>query len=192
MNFEEIEAIVKKQLSENRFFHSKCVAKRCEELAEKYGVDKQKAKLIGIEHDIAKEWSEEKKIKYAETNQLPIDEIERQQPGLLHAKIGAHIGKMDFGFTEDMVEAISAHTTGKKNMNILAKILFIADATGDDRTWEDLEEVRKIANEDIDKAILYLLNVEIKDRINKDKAIHINSILARNELLFNGKLANEK
>ncbi len=187
MNFEEIEAIVKKQLSENRFFHSKCVAKRCEELAEKYGEDKLKAKLIGIAHDIAKEWSDEKKIQYAEKNQLPIDEIERQQPGLLHAKIGAHIGKIEFGFTEDMAEAISAHTTGKENMNTLAKILFIADATGDDRTWQDLEETRKMADEDIDKTVLYLLNVEIKDRLNKDKAIHVNSILTRNELLFKKK-----
>ena len=54
---------------------------------------------------------------------------------------------------------------------------------GEDRTWNDVEKVHKMALENIDSAVIYLLNMEITDCIKKDKLIHPNSILARNEIL---------
>lgn len=55
--------------------------------------------------------------------------------------------------------------------------------SGKDRTWDDVEQVHKIALENIDSACLYLLNMEIKERVEKNKMIHPNSVLARNEIL---------
>ena len=83
-----------------------------------------------------------------------------------------------------MVRAIEAHTTGKKQMDMLAKILFVADATGDDRSWEDLVDLRNTAKEDINSAVLYILDLNIKERIEKKKLIHFDSIYCRNELLM--------
>ena len=187
MNFEEIREIVKNRISEKRFYHSECVTKRCEELAKKYNVDLEKARLVGIVHDMAKEMPEEEKIKYAIQNNLGIDEVEKDHPNLLHGKIAGDMSKKEFNFTDDMVSAISYHTTGKANMSLLDKILYVSDATGDDRTWDDVEDVKELANNNIDDAVMYLLNMEIRDRVEKNKLIHINSVLARNYMLLNKK-----
>ena len=184
MIFEEIERIVRDRLSEKRFYHSVCVAKRCEKLAIRYGENVEKAKLVGIVHDMAKEMPEEEKIKYAEENGLEIDGVERAHPGLLHGKIAGNMAKKEFSFTDDMVEAVAYHTTGKANMSMLDKILYIADATGDDRTWNDLQYVRDLADKDIDEALAYMFDMEIRDKLARKKVIHVNTILARNFLLL--------
>ena len=67
------------------------------------------------------------------------DEIEKIHLPLIHAKLGAEIAKKDFGCTEDICESIRWHTTGKENMSMMEKILFIADATGKDRNFENTE-----------------------------------------------------
>ena len=184
MTYQQIEKVVKNKLSEKRFYHSQCVAEQCEVLAKIYNVPIEKAKLVGIAHDIAKEMGKDEMIQYTKENGIKIDEIEKIHIKLLHAKIGADICKKQFLFDEQMVRAIEAHTTGKKQMDILAKILFVADAIGDDRNWEDLEEIRKIKKKDINSAVLYILDLNIKERIGKKKLIHIDSIDRRNELLM--------
>lgn len=185
MNEEEIKNFIKDKLSEERCFHSICVAEQCEILASIYGVDVTKARKIGLAHDIAKELAKENKLKYAYENNIQIDEVEKIKPGLLHGKIGADICKKQFGFNEEMCNAIACHTTGKKDMNILDKILFVSDATGVDRKWDDTEYVRNLAKQDLDSAVLYLLDMTIKEKIDKKELIHIDSILAWNSLVRN-------
>lgn len=184
MEFEEIEKIVKEKISEKRFYHSRCVAKRCMELASRYDININKAKLVGIVHDMAKELSKEEKIKYAEEKGLQIDEAEYAHPNLLHGKIAGDMAKKMFGFSDDMVQAIAFHTTGKANMSMLDKILYVADATGDDRSWEDVKHVKDLADKNIDEAVMYLFNMEIKDRVEKNKIIHANTIFGRNYMLL--------
>ena len=136
-------------------------------------------------HDIAKEMPIEEKIEYCEKNNIEMNEIERKNPELLHAKIGKDISIKKLGFTEDMGKAIEYHTTGKKGMNRFAKIIFVADSTADGRSWEGVEYGRQLAREDIDKAVLYFLNRTIERMIELNKCIHMDSIELRNEYLDN-------
>lgn len=184
MNLEALEKIVESRMSEKRFKHSKFVMKRCKELAIMYGEDTEIAEKIGIAHDIAKEMTDEEKLEYINKNNLFADEIELLNPGLLHAKIGASIVERELDFTSRMAEAISSHTTGKPNMDLLAKILFVADSTGEERNWEGVEKVRKISETDLDLAILYIIDEKIKKNINKGNLIHPDSILTRNLLMI--------
>ena len=185
MDIEEIKDIVKNKLSEKRYKHSICVMEMCEKLAKIYNVDIEMAKRVGIAHDVAKEMPKEEMISYCKQNNIQIDEIEMQNPGLLHGKIGADIAKKEFGYNKQMQYAIECHTTGKPNMDILAKILFVADAISDDRDWADIPYLRKIANENIDDAILQIIDLIIQEQIEKDKLIHLDGIRTRNELLKN-------
>ena len=156
--YKEIYEIVKSTLSEYRFFHSQCVANRCVELASIYQVDKDAARLVGIVHDIAKEMPPEEKVKYCKENHLGIDEIEKENVGLLHGKIAADIAKKQFGFSEDLCSAICYHTTGKENMSLLDKILYVADFIEVHRDKADhLPELRKLAFEDLDEALYQIL-----------------------------------
>ena len=142
MELKEIQEYVKKQLSEKRYNHSIGVMERSEELAKMYGADVEIAKKIGIAHDVAKEISEEDKLKYVKDNNIEIDEVERENTPLLHAKIGKDIAIKKFGFSESMGQAIANHTTGNKDMDIYSKILFIADRTSKERNFDDIEYIK--------------------------------------------------
>ncbi len=183
MELEEIQKYIKKQLSEKRYYHSVCVMERSRELAKKYGADIKIAEKIGIAHDVAKEMSEEEKLKYVKDNNIKIDDTERKNTSLLHAKIGKDIAIKQFGFSENMGQAIANHTTGNKDMDIYSKILFIADRTSRDRKFEDLEYLNEITNKSIDEAVLYILDKKIELQIKKKAPIHINGIIARNYML---------
>lgn len=183
-DIEKILEDVKNTLSEKRYIHSIGVMKQAEYLAKKYGQDVEIAKAVGIAHDIAKELTEEEKIKYVEENKIEIDEIEKINIGLLHAKIGADICKKKYNFTEEMQKAIKYHTTGNENMDTLAKIIFVADKTEENRKYDDLQTVQKLADEDLDKCILYILDYMLVDNVKKQKTIHPDSIKIRNKILI--------
>lgn len=185
MSVEQIQNYIKSVLSEKRYYHSVCVMEMCEELANIYGVNIEKAKKVGIAHDVAKEIPTLDKFKYMKENNLKVENIEKRYPTLLHSKIGADIAIKKFGFTEEMGQAILAHTTAKEDMSMLSKILYIADWVGKDREFEDTYYLRELAKKDINKAILYSLDSIIKDKIETKEELHIDSILARNYLLIN-------
>lgn len=192
LSYEEIYEIVKERLSEKRFYHSECVVERCIEYAEIYGVDVEKAKIAGIAHDVAKEIPKEDQIKVAESYGIELDEIEKNQIPLIHSKLGAEIARKEFGCTDDICEAIKWHTTGKENMSILEKIVYMADATGKDRTWGNTEELHNMAREDLDKAMLELMKECIIDVIGRGLLAHPKSIEAYNYVLLNKMKSEEK
>ena len=179
---ENIQSDLKKMLSEKRYRHSIGVMKKAEELAKQYGVDPHIAALTGLAHDIGKEISNEEKIEYCKEHQIEIDEIEIHNVGLLHAKIGADITKK-YGFTQGMQKAILYHTTGHLDMDLLAKIVFTADKIEENREYEGVEELRKLAMQDIDQCTLVILDYTIKKNIDKGVLIHPDGIFARNQLL---------
>ena len=109
--------------------------------------------------------------------------IELENFALWHAKVGAIICKNVFRFSQDMVQAVENHTLGKRKMDLLSKILFVADATGLDRNWDDLEYARKLSEVSLDDTIIYIIDINIKDNIAKKRQIHPESIMLRNELL---------
>lgn len=185
----KIDNDLKKVLSEKRYNHSIGVMKKAEELAKIYKIDVDKAKLVGLAHDIGKELSKEEMLEYARKNNIEVDSVEEVNVGLLHAKIGADICKRKYGFSQDMQNAIKYHTVGNENMDLLAKIIYVADKIEDGRTYKDeekmkeLQVVRDLATKDINKALVYEIDSSITYTIQKHKLIHPDSILTRNMLL---------
>ena len=185
----KIDADVKQALSEKRYKHSVGVMKKAEELAKIYDIDVNTAKLGGLAHDIGKELTKEEKLAYVEQNNIEIDEIEKINVGLLHGKIGADICKKRYGFTAQMQDAIKYHTTGNEKMDLLAKIIFVADKIEENRNYENeekqksLEYARQLAKEDINKAVLLEIDESLVYTIKKQELIHTDSVLARNKLL---------
>lgn len=187
MDFEQIKKEVEKVLSPKRFNHSMGVAKRAEELAKIYGEDEQKAKIIGIAHDIAKEMPKEEAIKYVKENGIIFDEIEKQELGLWHSKIGASLATKKFGFTLDMAQAIVYHTTGNVNMSTMDKIIYLADKTEENRDYIDLEIAREISNQNLDEGMLYVAKVAIEYSLKKQSLIHPDTINLINQIIANKK-----
>lgn len=173
---EEIIEILKNRISDKRLYHSKCVMNRCIKLARIYGIDEKKASLVGIAHDNAREMSKEEWFDYCNKHDIEISENEKLNPVLLHAKVGANIAKDEFGFSEDMVDAIKYHTVGHVPMNSLSEILFISDSISEDRNYDDIEKFRKLAEENKDKAMLEIIESTINLMISRNKDIDKNTI----------------
>lgn len=187
MNYEEIEEIVKNTLSEKRFKHSQGVAKRAEELAKIYGEDPEIARKIGIAHDIAKEMPKEEALKYAKENGIIFDEVERNEPGLWHSKLGASLVIKKFGFTNEMAQAIAYHTTGNINMNTMDKIIYLADKTEAGRTYQDLELAKKISDKSLEDGVLYVAKVALQNSLKKESLIHPDTVDLINKIVMNKK-----
>ena len=191
MEYEEIEETVKNTLSEKRYLHSVGVAKRAAELATIYGEDEEKARKIGIAHDIAKEMSKEEALAYAKENHILFDEIEKEEPSLWHSKLGADIAVKQFGFTKEMAEAIMYHTTGSIHMNTLDKIIYVADKTDETRTQINREQAVEISNHDLEEGVLYIAKYMTNYSLQKDTLIHPDTIELINQLIKQKKNKNQ-
>lgn len=184
IDIEQIKEELKKSLSEKRYIHSIGVMERAEELAKIYNLDVEQAKIVGLTHDIAKEFSNEESLRYAQENGIEFDDIEKSQPSLLHGKVGAHVCKVKYNFTDQMQKAIQYHTTGDENMDVLAKIIFIADKTERYRRFDDLDYIVNLSNQNLEDAIIYIIDKAMIKTMQKGELIHPKSISTRNALIL--------
>ena len=158
-NFVKIEKRIRNELDNERFRHTMAVSYTAASLAMAYEADIEKARLAGLLHDCAKCIPNEKKLKLAERYGLPVSEAERQSPQLLHAKLGAYIARNEYGVEDgDVLGAIRWHTTGKPDMTLLEKIIFMADYIEPLRFQaKNLEEIRFVSFRDLDGAVYMTL-----------------------------------
>lgn len=182
------ESIVKQladNLSPGRFQHSVRVSSMAEELAETFGCDKQKARLAGLLHDIAREVPEKELLLKAQALGITVDTIEREEPLLLHAPVAAKLAESQFHIADqEVLQAILLHTTGGRHMSLLAKVIYMADLIEPGRSFSGLEEIRELARQDLDQAMLMALNQSISYLLRQRGLIHPDTIEARNELLI--------
>ncbi|BBF42348.1 hydrolase HAD superfamily, YqeK [Lachnospiraceae bacterium KM106-2] len=159
MNVDEIKEELKKLQNEHRYVHTEGVAYTSACMAMRYGVDMNQAYLAGLLHDNAKCYSNEEILRRSEEAGLEIRPIERKNPFLLHAKLGAYYAKTLYGVEdEDILAAISYHTTGRPDMSTLEKILFCADYFEPNRRMiPGLPEVRAKAFVDLDQTVHVIL-----------------------------------
>lgn len=158
-DFAEIEKKLKKYLDKNRLLHTLGVMYTASSLAMAHGADMEQAQIAGLLHDCAKCISNKKKIKLCRKNNIELSLCEKQNMFLIHAKLGAHIAREQYGVSDpEVLSAIRWHTTGKENMTKLEKIVYIADyiEPGRDKA-PNLSWVRKIAFMDLDECMYYIL-----------------------------------
>lgn len=150
---------LKKEMDESRFEHTMGVMYTCGALAMRYDYDLEKAMLAGLLHDCAKCMPNAKKLKMAEKHGLEISELERKNPFMLHAKLGAFLAKKKYDVEdEEILDAIRWHTTGRPQMTLLDKIVYVADYIEPKRDKAPhLSEIRKKAFLDLDQALLQIL-----------------------------------
>ena len=181
---DEIINYLKNNLSEKRFLHTMGVAKTAKSLAKAWDTDPDKAFVSGLVHDMAKEIPFDETLRLLEESGIKLSDLEKSIPGILHAPLGAVLAKRIFGIDdEEILDAVRFHTTGRANMSILEKIIYIADFIEPGRCYEEAEKVRELAFNDLDSAALLESNFVIKFTVDKMRALHPDTIHARNYLL---------
>ena len=164
---------MRKVLKESRYRHTVSVAHTAASLAMVYDAPLYKAMTAGMLHDCAKCYSDDELLKKCRKKGLEIREAEAQNPSLLHAKYGAFLAENTYGIEdEEILSAIECHTTGKPGMSLLDKIIFTADYIEPYRNHSDkLPGIRRLAFEDIDRAMGVMLNEILNYLSETGKAI---------------------
>ena len=150
----------------------------------RYGADIYKARIAGLLHDCAKNVSDDKQLDLCKKYKLPISDTEKKLSYLLHAKLGAYIAKKEYGVKDkEILSAIEYHTTGKPDMKMLEKIVFVADyiEPGRDKAPR-LDEIRVEAFQDIDYAMLMIFDDTISYILSSDGIIDNTTLDAYNYL----------
>ena len=158
-DLKKIRKSMEKELDAKRYEHTLGVAYTAAALAMCNDVDPVKAETAGLLHDCAKCFSDDKKISVCRKNNMEINSVESRNPYLLHAKAGYCIAKNKFDIEDqDILNAILNHTTGRPGMSTLEKIIYIADYIEPSRKQApNLSEVRKLAFQNLDQALLKIL-----------------------------------
>jgi len=171
-------------ISPKRFVHSINVSATAVKLAEFYGCDAVKAEIAGLVHDCARELDIELLLNCLAEEDIAADDLTLSVKELLHGPAAIHICRKVFGIEdEEILSAVMYHTTGKENMSLLEKIIYLSDFIEPSRSFEGVEELRGLAFENLDKALLQAFNSSIEYIISKNGLIHINTILSRNYVL---------
>lgn len=164
---------MEKVQSEKRFEHTLGVAYTATALAMKNNISLKDAEIAGLLHDCAKCIDDKEKIKICEKNHINITDIERENPYLLHAKVGHFIAKSTYQIeNEDILNAILNHTTGRPEMSLLEKIIFISDYIEPTRKdAPNLSHLRQLAFENIDLTLLKILEDTLTYLHNQNKTL---------------------
>lgn len=159
--------------TEQRFLHTLGVQYTAANLAMCYGANIEKARLAGLLHDVAKQRMPLDFLKLCEQYQISVKEIEKKNPSLLHAKVGAALAKEQFQIQDaEILQAIVFHTTGRPNMSLLEKIIFLADFIEPNRKkYEGMDAIRKLAYQNIDCAIGLTLKMTLAYLEREEKEI---------------------
>ena len=166
----KIKKYLKKHLTKERYHHTIGVAYTAMSMAMKYNPQPDnnkfmvKAEIAGLLHDCAKCMDNDKKIRICDKNQISYSKIEAENPYLLHGKVGAYIARKEFNILdEDILNAITWHTTGRPDMSLPEKIIFVADYIEPSRRpIPELNLIRQLAFTDIDQAVIKILENTLK------------------------------
>ncbi len=159
MTREKMISRLKTKINEKRMEHSLGVEYTAACMAMVHGADVEKARIAGLLHDCAKGLPTKEKLEKARKHGLPVSKYEEKNPDMLHAKLGAFYARYKYDvMDEEILDAICYHTTGRPNMTLLEKIIFVADYIEPNRkALKEMDEIRKEAFSDLDKCVVHIL-----------------------------------
>ena len=185
MTYEQYEQEVQRHLTEKRFYHSQCVAQEGARLAQRYGADVEKARLAGILHDIMKDTPPEQQLKILQDSGILLTKTQRHNRKLWHALAGAAYLQQTLQVKDgDIVEAVRCHTSGKKDMSLLEKVLFVADYISADREYPGVERMRQAAYRSLEEAIVEGVLFTVQELMGQRLPVAAESVEAYNDALL--------
>ncbi len=179
LNCKELRAAALSYLKAKRVAHVLGTEETAVKLAEKYGADTEKARVAALLHDCTKRLSMEEQLVLCEKYGVVLDELEQKALKLLHAKTGAEIARDVFGVDDEIYNAILWHTTGRADMTLLEKVIYLADYIEPNRDFPGLAQLRAAVWEDIDKGLLMGLTMTVREMEEMGNPIHKNTLEAK-------------
>jgi len=166
---DQLEDIVIRLLNPNRVAHVLGCRDTAVELAKHWGADVTDAARAGILHDITKAIDGPLQLTLCESYGKILSDFSRRYPKTLHALTGSLVAERIFGENENVVSAIEHHTTGRADMTLLEKIIYLADYIEPNRTIPGVEELRRLSYTDLDAAMKLGLEMTL-EHLNRQGA----------------------
>ena len=166
--------------------HIHRVVEIARELAVCHGIDQEQAALAALAHDVARAMTDGELLRRAAGMGLPIGVVDRRVPILLHGPVGAEILQQEAGLTDvSIYKAVYWHTTANPALDELGKVVFIADKLDPAKidSYPYLPQIRQMAFQDLDRAILHFITRQAMDRLNRGQLVHPVMMETRNALL---------
>ncbi len=186
--YQKIQKKLAAKLSRKRYEHSLRVSETAATLAERFGVDINQARLAGLLHDNARDLPNNILLQMAQAFGIVLNDVERFEPVLLHAPLGAKIAQAEYGVGDTTIlHAISLHTTGGPYMTLLDKIIYVADAIEPGRSYPGVDEIRLAAQKDLDTVLLATYDHSLRYLLICQGLIHPATIEGRNALIIEKK-----
>ena len=182
LSLEDLRCVALSMLDPRRIPHVLGTEETAAALALRWGADEESARRAALLHDCTKKFDKELQLALCRQYGIEPDAAERREGKLLHASTGAAVAYADFGVSGEVRDAIRWHTTGKADMTLLEKIIYLADYIEPTRDFCDLTELRRLAFEDLDGALLLGFTMAVEDLAKKGMPVHPNSVLARDYL----------
>lgn len=180
--------ILKKRLSEKRFLHSCAVAQQAQLLAQRFGVDAERARLAGLLHDICKDDDINIQLQTIKKFSIMLDAVEKVEHKLWHAFTGAMVLQHEIGITDkEIINAVRYHTTARAGMTKFEQILYLSDLTSSDRKHKQADIIRRALDDGLENAMLTALSLSIEKLVKNKRPIQINTINAYNEFLIKNR-----
>lgn len=179
-------SVLQSRLKPKRYEHSLNVADSSEKLARIFGADPQKAYTAGLLHDIFKGAEHDEVFELFKRYGYVPDEITVAQKKLWHAVAGSLYIKNEYHMPDDIVTAVRYHTTGRRGMTLLERVIFIADFVSADRDYPGVDKIREKAEKSLESAMLEGLQFTIIELAQETRPVHPDSLDCYNELILSG------
>ena len=182
LTLSQLRPIALSYLKHKRIPHVLGVEQEAIRLCQRYGGDVEKARVAALLHDCTKKLNLEEQLALCDHYHLELDEMEQWALKLLHSKTGAAIARDVYGVDDEIYNAIFYHTTGRVNMTLLEKIVYIADYIEPSRDFPGVDKLRKVCYEDLDKGVLLGLEMTIEEMTEMGNPVHPATLRARDAL----------
>ena len=175
LTLEQLRPVALSYLKAKRVPHVLGVEEEAVRLAERYGADVHKARFAALLHDCTKKLDLDEQLALCEQYGVELDDLERVALKLLHAKTGAAIAREVFGAPRDVCDAILWHTTGRADMTLLEKVIYLADYIEPNRDFDGVDALRSAVYEDIDRGLELGLRMSIEEIEERGSPVHRNT-----------------
>lgn len=175
---DELEKAVRPYLTEERYGHTLRCRDMALRLADRWGCDREKAETAALLHDMTKKADDGEQLQLCDKYGIINKYSDRDFHLLIHADTAAEAARDIFKVGDDVRDAIKYHTLGRENMSLLEKVIYLSDAIEEGRDYPGVEEIRRVAFENLDKAVLMSLEGTIKNVRDRGREPNGQSLLA--------------
>ena len=195
LTIDEMRVLLQKSLKPKRYEHSLRVYETALKMAEHFHADVKKVAIAALIHDCGRQIPKEDSVDKAGELGITVDPVEKNQPILLHAKLGVYYAIHKYGVNpedREVLDAIRYHSTGTADMTDTAKIVFLADLIEPGRDFEGVEAIREASFQDLDLGMLLSYDNTIRYLLEDGLLIHPDAIAGYNQLAAEHKIEQHK